>query len=416
MKKIICIACSVLLLLSMTLGLAGCGAGAEKASDMMQGVTAHTPVVTDDPAMANAVATDFALRLFQAEQKEGENTLVSPLSVLCALAMTANGAQGETREQMETVLGMKAETLNGYLYTYLQSLEKNKALHLANSIWFTDSERFTVNEDFLQTNADYYGAGLYRAPFDDSTCKAINDWVKEQTDGMIPQVLDKIPPEAVMYLVNALAFEAEWEETYEKYQVWEGEFTTESGEKRPVEYMSGMDHAYLQTAKSTGFLKYYDGRQYAFAALLPNEGVTVQELLDSLNGAELHEMLTHPQDAHVETRMPKFETDYETELSEVLSDMGMPLAFDHKKADFSALGTSEAGNIFISRVIHKTFLSVTEQGTRAGAATVVEVCDESAMLIEDMKTVNLDRPFVYMLVDVETGTPFFIGTMMDPAA
>lgn len=416
MKKIICIACSVLLLLSMTLGLAGCGTGAEKASDMMQGVTAHTPVVTDDPAKVNAVATDFALRLFQTEQKEGENTLVSPLSVLCALAMTANGAQGETREQMENVLGMKAETLNGYLYAYLQSLEKNKALHLANSIWFTDSERFTVNKDFLQTNADYYGAGLYRAPFDDSTCKAINDWVKEQTDGMIPQVLDKIPPEAVMYLVNALAFEAEWEETYEEYQVREGQFTTESGEKRTAEFMSGMDHAYLQTVKSTGFLKYYGGRHYAFAALLPNEGVTVQELLDSLTGAELHELLTHPQDAYVETRMPKFETDYETELSEVLSDMGMPLAFDHKKADFSALGTSEAGNIFISRVIHKTFLSVTEQGTRAGAATVVEVCDESAMLIEDMKTVNLDRPFVYMLVDVETGTPFFIGTMMDPAA
>ena len=415
MKKIICIACSVLLLLSMTLGLAGCGAGAEKASDMMQGVTAHTPVVTDDPAMGNAVATDFALRLFQAEQKAGENTLVSPLSVLCALAMTANGAQGETREQMENVLGMKVETLNGYLYTYIQSLEKNKALHLANSIWFTDNQRFTVNNDFLQTNADYYGADLYRAPFDESTCKSINDWVKERTNGMIPQILDKIPPEAVMYLVNALAFEAKWEEVYEKYQVHEGEFTTEDGQKKTVEFMAGMEHAFLETAKATGFMKYYEGRQYAFAALLPNEGVTVQELLDSLTGAELHELLTHPGETYVETQLPKFETGYDTELSEVLSAMGMPIAFDGGRADFSALGTSEAGNICISRVLHKTFISVAEQGTRAGAATVVEM-NEGAMLIEDLKTVTLDRPFLYMLVDVETGTPFFIGTMMDPAA
>ena len=414
MKKIVCVCCSVLLLLSMTLGLAGCGAA--KPQDLTQGVNAQTPVVTDDPAMGNAVATDFALRLFQAEQKAGENTLGSPLSVLCALAMTANGAQGETREQMENVLGMKVETLNGYLYTYIQSLEKNKALHLANSIWFTDNQRFTVNNDFLQTNADYYGADLYRAPFDESTCKAINDWVKERTDGMIPQILDKIPPEAVMYLVNALAFEAKWEEVYEKYQVHEGEFTTEDGQKKTVEFMAGMEHAFLETAKATGFMKYYEGRQYAFAALLPNEGVTVQELLDSLTGAELHELLTHPGETYVETQLPKFETGYDTELSEVLSAMGMPIAFDSGRADFSALGTSDGGNICISRVLHKTFISVTEDGTRAGAATVVEACDESAMLIEDLKTVHLDRPFVYMLVDVETGTPFFIGTMMDPAA
>ena len=413
MKRFVCIFCSVLLLLSMTLGLSACGA--VKPRDLTQGVSARTPVVTADPALTNAAATDFALRLFLAEQKAGENTLVSPLSVLCALAMTANGAQGETREQMENVLGMKAEVLNDYLYTYLRSLKEADALHLANSIWFTDDPRFTVNGDFLQTNADYYGADLYKAPFNDTTCKAINDWVKERTHGMIPRILDKIPPAAVMYLVNALAFEAQWEEAYTDIQVREGEFTTETGQKKTVAFMSGTEYAYLETAKATGFMKYYDGRQYAFAALLPNEGVTVQDLLNALNGAELHELLTHPREVLVETMLPKFEADYDAELSETLKAMGMPLAFDEEAADFSALGTSEAGNIYISRVLHKTFISVAEEGTRAGAATVVEM-NEGAMLIEDLKTVTLDRPFVYILVDMETGTPFFIGTMMDPAA
>ncbi len=413
MKKLVCIACSILLLFSMTLGLVGCGA--KKPQDLTHGVHANTPTVTDDPALANAAATDFALRLFLAGQQEGENTLLSPLSVLCALAMTANGAQGETREQMEQVLGMDVEMLNGYLYTYIRNLEKNSALHLANSIWFTDDERFTVNGDFLQTNADYYGADLYKTPFDDAACQAINDWVKEETHGMIPRILDRIPPNALMYLVNALAFEAKWEEVYMDVQVREGQFTTEDGQKRSVDFMGSMEHAWLETDKATGFMKYYDGRQYAFAALLPGEGVTVQELLDSLTGAELHELLTHPKDAYVETRLPKFETGFDTELSEVLSAMGMPAAFNDSQADFSALGHSDAGNIYISRVIHKTFISVAEEGTRAGAATVVEIAD-GAMLIEDQKTVTLDRPFVYMLVDVETGTPFFIGTMMDPAA
>ncbi|MBQ2062548.1 MAG: serpin family protein [Oscillospiraceae bacterium] len=413
MKKTICVFCSVLLLVSMTLGLTACGA--KNPQDLTHGVHANTPAVTGDSALADAAATDFALRLFRAAETDGENTLVSPLSVLCALAMTANGAKEETRSQMEAVLGMKTETLNGYLYTYLQSLRENDALHLANSIWFTDDDRFTVNGDFLQTNADYYGADLYKTPFDAAACKAINDWVKEETRGMIPEILDQIPPDAVMYLVNALAFEAKWEEVYMDYQVHEGDFDTADGQKRKADYMGSMEHAWLETDMATGFMKYYEGRQYAFAALLPNEGVTVTELLDSLTGAELHELLTHPKDAHVNTAIPKFETDYSAELKDVLSAMGMPVAFDSHKADFSGLGTSTGGNIFISRVLHKTFISVAEQGTKAGAATVVEMSD-SALLIEETRTVTLDRPFVYMLVDVETGTPFFIGTMLDPAA
>ena len=417
MKRAICLILSILLLCAMPLGLAGCGAQTEtkEATDLMADIKAGNPDPVSDLTTDSARLTDFALRLFKASQEEGKNTLVSPLSVLCALAMTANGAAGETRAQMETVLGMKAEELNRYLCTYMEGLsrdEKNK-LHLANSNWFTDDERFTVNREFLQTNADYYGADLYRTPFNDGACKAINDWVKEKTEGMIPEILDRIPPDAIMYLVNALAFEAEWEEIYENFQVNEGYFTTEDGQRRAVEFMADMEHDYLETAKATGFLKYYAGRQYAFAALLPNEGISVSELLDSLTGAELQELLTHPEGTPVETAIPKFETDYDTERSGVLSAMGMPLAFDSGRADFSALGASDAGNIFINRVLHKTFISVTEQGTRAGAATVVEMNCGAAMM-EDMKTVILDRPFVYMLVDCRTGTPFFIGTMMDP--
>ena len=429
MKKIACIACSALLLLSMTLGLAGCGAkpaqpqqhpsGITQTGDLMKDITARTPEGVDDLTADSAVLTDFAVRLFQAGQRGGENSLVSPLSVLCALAMTANGAQGETRAQMEEVLGMKVEELNEYLYTYMRDLpsdEKYK-LDLANSIWFTDNESFTVNRDFLQTNADYYGADLYKAPFNDATCKAINDWVNEKTDGMIPQILDRIPADAVMYLVNALAFEAEWAEPYLEHQVREGDFRLSLDEAETVEFLYDREHAYLETDNATGFLKYYMGGQYAFAALLPNEGVTVAELVNSLDGAQLHELLNHPVSVPVDTAIPKFETKFDVELSEALADMGMPLAFDGDRADFTALGTADE-NIYISRVLHKTFISVTEQGTKAGAATVVEMAKNTSIGpgFDEVKKVYLDRPFVYMLVDMRTGTPFFIGTMMDPAA
>ena len=423
MKKLICVVLSALLLCAMPLGMVGCGAksgnktDAHGADDLMEDITSQTPDAVSDPAMAAARFTDFGLRLFQAGQMTGENSLISPLSVLCALAMTANGAQEETRAQMEAVLGMKVEDLNEYLYAYMRDLPRGDAykLDLANSIWFTDDKNFAVNTDFLQTNADYYGADLYKAPFTQETCNKINDWVKEKTDGMIPQILDQIPADAVMYLVNALAFDAEWAAPYQEHQVRENPFTREDGTEETVKFLYDREHAYLETPNATGFLKYYAGGQYAFAALLPNEGVNVEELVKSLNGAELHQLLTHPVSVPVETAIPKFESEFSAELSQVLAGMGMPLAFDGDRADFTALGTADA-NIYISRVLHKTFISVTEKGTRAGAATVVEMAKNTSVGpgMEEVKTVYLDRPFVYMLMDCRTGTPFFIGTMMDP--
>lgn len=364
---------------------------------------------------ASAAAADFALRLFRAGCDSEKNTLISPLSVLSALAMTANGADGITLTQMESTLGLRRELWNEFFRSYLAALAEDEkgVLHLANAIWFTNDSRFTVNRDFLQTNADYYGADAYSAPFDDTTLKEINDWVNNETNGMIPEILDEIPPEAVMYLVNALAFDAKWEHPYTEYSVQSGKFTTANGAARTVDFMHSEEHAYLEDAKATGFIKCYQGGRYAFAALLPNEGVSVEDYLASLSGEALQAMLAAPRYETVYTALPKFEAEWSAELNELLESMGMTAAFDGFQADFSGLGISTAGNIYISRVIHKTFISVAEDGTRAGAATLVEASDEAA--VENPKQVYLDRPFVYMLIDCQTGIPFFIGTMLDPA-
>jgi len=286
-------------------------------------------------------------------------------------------------------------------------------LSLANSIWFTDDEKFTVNQEFLQTNADYYGGEIYKVPFRPETCNEINDWVKKKTDGMIPEILDEIPEYAIMYLVNALAFDAKWVEPYEKHQVRSGDFTKEDGTKQKVDYMYCMENLYLEDDNATGFIKYYKGKKYAFVALLPNEGVTVSEYIDSLDGKALHELLASPKRVAVETAIPKFETGFDIELSEVLDDMGMPEAFDMKKADFSGMGSYLNRVIYISRVLHKTYISVGEKGTQAGAVTVVEMKNDGASIVVDQKVVHLDRPFVYMLIDCENNQPFFIGTLED---
>ena len=413
MKKLI----ALLLAMILVFGLTACTHA--KADDLMKDVPAKNVDVLPDMDAGAAAAADFGVRLFQTSMEEGKNILISPLSVIYALAMTANGADGETLAQMEQVLGMDVDNLNSYMLAYLDLLPEAKKykMNLANSIWFKDDPNFVVEQSFLQTNADYYGAGAYKAAFDEGTRNDINNWVKEHTDGMIPEIIDEIPDEAIMYLVNALAFEAEWADVYEEHQIREGLFhlLDADGTSIMVDMMHSEEHKYLEDDLSTGFIKYYKDRKYAFVALLPNENVSISQYVDSLTGEHLRDLLNNPQDVTVFATMPKFEMEYDIEMSEVLQEMGMTDAFNWQVADFSRLGTynMDGMNICVNRVLHKTFISVTEQGTRAGAATAVEMVADGAMEIEEFKEVILDRPFVYMLIDCETDLPFFIGTMMD---
>ena len=387
-----------------------------KAVNLMAEIARDPAAVSPvDPASAQAAA-DFALRLFRAANEEDKNTLISPLSVLCALAMTANGAREDTLAQMEAVLGMDQDQLNAFFRSYLDELASDQGgvLHLANSVWFTERNGFEVERAFLQKVADYYDADAYLAPFDETTLADINSWVNQNTDGMIPSILDRIPEDAVMYLINALAFDAKWLSPYDTYSVQEGEFTAQSGEKRTVEFMYGDEGRYLEDEKATGFVKLYDGGKYAFVALLPKEGVTVEDYLASLDAGALLNMLAEPSYEKVFTSLPKFETEYDVELSNVLKAMGMEKSFDGTQADLHDLGSCGEDNLYIGRVLHKTYISVAEEGTRAGAVTAVEIDAEG--MIENPKYVYLDRPFVYMLVDCENNLPFFIGTLLDPAA
>ncbi len=394
------------MLLTASAGLAGCAVQIS-ATDLMEGISPSEEVHTASVSAEDSKkAAAFALKLLR-ECYSGGNILLSPLSVTAALGMTANGASGQTKTQMEEALGMSVDELNAYMRNYspsvLPSAEKCK-FSMANSIWLR-SGGIEVKKDFLQKNADYYGADAYSAPFDDSTLKDINGWVKDNTDGMIPSILKDIPRDAVMYLVNALAFEAEWEEIYKNNKVRDGVFTTADGKEQTAEFMYSDEYAYIEGKNATGFLKYYSGHRFAFAALLPQSGMTVGEFLNSLGADELHTLISSPENTKVRAGIPKFETEYDTTLNDALKKMGMADAFGGS-ADFS--GMSDRDSLFISNVIHKTYIRVDERGTRAGAATAVEMT-RNAEMVEQFKTVTLDRPFVYMLVDTVTGVPFFIG-------
>ena len=367
-----------------------------------------------DEEATNTALADFSLRLLEENisvwGESDTNILISPVSVLSALGMTSFGAEGETLSQMETMFGVSRANLHVYNNKCLEKLSDE--VKMANSIWFTNDERVTVNEAFLQFNEEFYGAELYETAFNSATLLSINDWVSKKTDGMIPNILDKIPPDAVMYLINALVFEAEWEEKYDSIQIWKNaEFTTAAGKKQTVDMMHSDESLYLADEMAKGFIKYYKDRNYAFVALLPNEGISIAEYVKSLSGEQLQSMLSNPQNAMVNAYIPQFSYEYKVEMSELLKEMGMMDAFDESKADFSNMVTSTRGNVYITRVLHKTFIEVSPVGTKAGAATVVEAADEGMGFYDESHEVRLDRPFLYMRIDCENNQPMFIGVV-----
>lgn len=352
--------------------------------------------------------------------KQKENILISPLSVYIALAMTSCGAEGNTLSQIEDILGLDTESAARYIYDLNENLKGNETIDftLANSVWIRNNEDMVrVNDDFLKVVSDYFLADVFRASFDRSTLDAINGWVEEKTNGMIKDMLSEIPDSVVMYLINALTFEAEWQEKYEETDLHEGVFYAYDGERIDTELMSSVEAYYLRDENAQGFIKPYEDRGYAFVALLPTEETDIYDYAASLTGERFAEILDSKERAIVSAKMPQFKYEYEDSLKNELFELGMTDAFCDGLADFSGMATSSVGNIYISDVLHKTFIEVSPKGTKAGAATVVIAAAESAEIYIGLEQyeVFLDRPFVYAIVDIENGLPIFIGVLSDIA-
>lgn len=416
MKSALCVAACTALLL----GLAGCTASASE--DLMADIR---PAAVDTRApdeTFTAGAADFGLRLFRESLNAGDNhnALMSPLSMLNLLALATNGASGNTLAQLEAVIcpedgpALSIDVYNEYLSAYLRGLpqEKKASLTFANAIWLRDDPDLRVERSFLQTNADYYGADVYKAPFDTSTVRDINAWVKRTTDGQIEELLTEIPDEAMLYLINALSFDAEWETIYERQQVTTGTFTAADGTREDAQMMHSTEGLYLTDGETVGFLKPYAGGRYAFAALLPPEGTDIRDYIAGLTGERFLAAIQGAQKAVVQAQVPKFEYTCSYSMKEPLEAMGVTDAFG-PRADFTRLGRYGDNGLFISETLHKTAITVDERGTKAGAVSAVEASGGARP--EDRYTVILDRPFVYAIVDTETTLPLFLGTVFSLA-
>ena len=356
-------------------------------------------------------AVNFALKLLAAtaESKEGESVVISPYSVLSALAMTANGAVGDTLSEMETAIGMRLSDLNEYLPAYASSLPSSEGAKLtdANSVWIRDDGALHVDQAFIGNIADLYRADTFTGAF---SAGDINEWISDNTDGRIANMLDEMPGDDVMFLVNAVLFDALWDEAYYENEIRRGTFTNAEGKDETVElmYKDGFNGGFALDG-AVGFVRHYAGNTYDFVAILPDEGTTPGEYLKAL---DVGTFLTGLHDlCPVRTCMPKFAIDTEIDMKPVLAAFGMRTPFDPNKADFSGIGKYRDDNLYISKVIHRAMIKADGLGTEAGAATVVAMAPGAAGPGTDSEimTVYLTRPFIFMVTDTATHTPIFCG-------
>ena len=358
---------------------------------------------------------DFSLNMFRNTMtKDKSNDLLSPLSAALCLALVNNGANGETRAQLEGLLGMDTDTLNRALYAYTSNLytADDCKLSLANSIWMKENA-LQVKPEFLQTNADWYNAQAYAAPFDSSTIQDINNWCYNKTSGKIDKILDSISNEAVMYLINAVDFDAKWQEKYESEDVENGTFHGYDGKDSDVKMLHSQEYRYLIDDNSVGFTKDYKGAGYSFMALLPDEGVDIYEYIDSLNGEKWATLWENTKDGvyeyrEVHARIPEFSYDVELNLKETMQALGVTDMFSVETADFSGIDATQP--LYCETVKQKAMIELDRNGTKAAAITMAGVGCMGAAPAEPLY-ITLDRPFVYAIIDNAHKLPIFIGAV-----
>ena len=340
------------------------------------------------------------------------NVFVSPLSVSIALGMTWNGAIGTTKTEMEAALkmnGMSATDINDYyriMLSTLPSIDPTTKLSIANSLWFRTG--LEVKPDFLKVNSDYFNAYIKQMDFSQAWAKdTINNWCAKKTNDLIKNPLDKISPDAVMYLVNAIYFKGIWRKHFETKNTQEANFTNELGNQVKVNMMYQKDTFNFVQDDNAQYLDMpYGNNAFCMTVILPNDGKTIDNVLNYLTTDSWNNTIKYSHTKVVEVYFPRFKTQNKFLLNDPLKNMGMNLAFTDN-ADFTNIANAP---LKITRVLHDTYVEVTEEGTEAAAVTIVEV-GITSVLNAPIPVFRVNKPFLFVIREKSTGVILFIGKM-----
>ncbi|MBP7496080.1 MAG: serpin family protein [Bacteroidales bacterium] len=359
----------------------------------------------------------FGIEFFKelnSKEEAGKNIMVSPLSVALVLAMIYNGADTDTKTAMEKALlleGMTREEINNSykgLISKLQSLDPKVLFGIANSIWYRDD--FPVLQEFINTNKTYYNAEVTALDFNNpSSVNIINNWVASKTNNKINKIIDEITAENIMFLINAIYFKGIWKYQFEKKNTKPYPFHLADKTVKNVDMMEQKADFMVYNDKIFRAVELPYGKgQYSMLVLVPTEDYTVEDIISQLTNENWTKWCNNltPIEKMIVV-LPKFKFKYEKKLNEVLIKMGMGIAFDNN-ADFSKINPD--ADLFISKVLHKTYIDVDEEGTEAAAVTVIVVNTTSTL---DNYFIA-DRPFLFVIKEKNTNAMLFMGKVMEP--
>lgn len=380
--------------------------------------------LTETEKALSESGNQFSFNLFRELTETGgeENIFISPLSVSMALAMVLNGAEGETYEQMRQTLGLSELDLEGInenyssLIRYLTEADESVDLAIANSVWHEN--RFSADQAFLSRLEESFQATAEGLDFSDpASVDRINSWVADNTNGLIESIIDEIPANMVMYLINAIYFKGEWLYQFDEEATHEADFHLENGARTTVDMMTAESRYASYFSEDVQMIEVpYGDSLFSMTIVMPAD---MDQPLDvfiaqNVNNGNLQYWTENLRTGNIQLSMPKFEMTYDKKMNDVLQDLGMVLPFDPNAADLSGISAGGQPHLFISEVKHKTFLEVNEVGSEAAAVTSVGIQLTSVGTSIPRFTVN--RPFLFMIREKASGTILFMGKMKNPAA
>ncbi len=362
----------------------------------------------------------FGLNLFKkvvVQEDKAKDIFISPLSVSMALGMTLNGADGTTYDAMQQTLafeGMTNEEINKAYHDLIDLLTKldDKVLfEIANSIWYRNT--FQVENSFLETNKNWFDAEVSASDFNNpGIVDIINNWVNDKTHEKIKTIINNIDPNTVMFLINAIYFNGTWKYEFDKDDTYVTQFNLDNGSVEDCEMMqiTGEYKYFRDSNVQIVDLPYGDG-EFSMTVFLPARGNNINEFVNTLDESQWDYYLTNMQADSGIIELPKFKLEYKLTMNDVLKALGMEVAFNPSAANFSRINAT--AQLFISKVLHKTFVKVDEEGTEAAAVTAVII---NLTSVGDLEKFNMrvDRPFVFTIRENHSGSILFIGKMMQP--
>jgi len=375
----------------------------------------------NEPLMA--ATSRFAFKLYSQLQKQNTNTnlFVSPSSVMFALAMTYNGAEGKTREAMARTLEIEglslSEVNSGFaeLQRAAGVADPKVQLKIANSLWARQG--FTLKPEFVERSKQNYAAEVTSLDFNNPAAPmTINSWVKNKTDNLIDSIVDRIDSNNILFLINAIYFKGQWKNEFEKAKTKDEDFQLPNGQQKKVPMMSQSgQYRYLRGEDFQAVTLPYGNGRINMYVFLPDKGTSLEAFEKKVTFGNWEGWMKSLRFEPGTVMLPRFKVEYQTDLNDVLKALGMAEAFDPNVANFSGIAATNSGaRLYISEVKHKSFAEVNEEGTKAAAVTSVGVAVTSVQIPREPFMMKVDRPFFFAIRDDATGAILFMGSIVDP--